>query len=152
MAQEILAPDSRGSCRLHWSKSALSHRCSLKMDRGLPYRGHKLNHFNRKIEVLFCHARPSKSSLSVTMAHASPVCSLLNLLGRMVLSTNWSAPTIKLQKARLNAHLKLLKVDWEGFQVEHWKQSFQGFLLSYRTTPHTTTGVTPVELLMKRKL
>ena len=29
-------------------------------------------------------------SLSVTMAHASPVWSLLNLLGRMVLSTNWS--------------------------------------------------------------
>ena len=26
------------------------------------------------------------------------------------------------------------------------------FLLKYRTTPHTTTGVTPVELLIKRKL
>lgn len=26
------------------------------------------------------------------------------------------------------------------------------FLLKYRTTPHTTTGVTPAELLMKRKL
>ena len=26
------------------------------------------------------------------------------------------------------------------------------FLLSYRITPHTTTGVTPAELLMKRKL
>ena len=26
------------------------------------------------------------------------------------------------------------------------------FLLKYRTTPHTTTGVTPTELLMKRKL
>ena len=26
------------------------------------------------------------------------------------------------------------------------------FLLKYRTTPNTSTGVTPVELLMKRKL
>lgn len=28
----------------------------------------------------------------------------------------------------------------------------QRFLLNYRTTPHTTTGVTPAELLMNRKL
>ena len=26
------------------------------------------------------------------------------------------------------------------------------FLFSYRTTPHTTTGVSPAELLMNRKL
>ena len=63
-------------------------------------------------------------SLSVTMAHASPVWSLLNLLGKTVLNTNWSAPVIKPQMAKLKVQLKLLKVDWEGCQVEHWKQSF----------------------------
>ena len=64
--------------------------------------------------------------LSVIMTHALPVWSLLNLLGRMVLSTNWSAPTIKPQMVRLKVQLKLLKVDWEGCLVEHWKQSFHG--------------------------
>ena len=65
-------------------------------------------------------------SLSATMAHASLVWSLLNLLGRMILSTNWSAPNIKPQMARLKVQLKLLKLDWDGCQVEHWKQSFHG--------------------------
>ena len=65
-------------------------------------------------------------SLSLTMNHASPVWSLLNLLERMVLNTNWSALTIKPQMARLKVQLKFLKVDWEGCQVEHWKQSFHG--------------------------
>ena len=59
------------------------------------------------------------------MAHASPVWSLLNLLGRMVLSRNLSALTIKFQTARLKVQLKLFKVNWEGCQVENWNQSFQ---------------------------
>ena len=31
-----------------------------------------------------------------------------------------------------------------------WKQELNGFLLQYRTTPHTTTGVPPAELLFNR--
>ena len=31
-------------------------------------------------------------------------------------------------------------------------QKITSFLLSYRTTPHTTTGCTPAELLMNRRL
>ena len=32
------------------------------------------------------------------------------------------------------------------------KQKLARFLFSYRTTPHSTTGVSPAELLMNRKL
>ena len=33
-----------------------------------------------------------------------------------------------------------------------WKEELQKFLFQYRTTPHTVTGVSPVEMLMGRKL
>lgn len=33
---------------------------------------------------------------------------------------------------------------------KNWKNSMYQFLLSYRTTPHATTGVAPAELLFKR--
>ena len=66
------------------------------------------------IEKLRCCFTPHglPNLLIVTMTHASPVWSLLNLLGRMVLSTNWSTPTIKPQMTRLKVELKLLKVDY----------------------------------------
>ena len=76
------------------------------------------------------------------------VWSLLNLLGRVVLSTNCSAPTIKLRMARLKVQLELLKVDWEGCLVEHWKQIFHG--------SYSPTGQHPIPQLkshlMKSKL
>ena len=31
-----------------------------------------------------------------------------------------------------------------------WQQELNGFLLQYRTTPHSTTGVPPAELLFNR--
>ena len=115
MAQETLLLDPHVLCQLLRQKSAHSHWCSLKMDRGLLYRGHKLNHHISKIKMLFCHTQPSKSC-----QWQWPML----LRGRMVLSPNSSAPTIKPQMARLKVQLKYLKVDWEGCQVEHWKQSF----------------------------
>lgn len=33
-----------------------------------------------------------------------------------------------------------------------WKQAFKNFLFQYRTTPHTTTGMSPAKLLMSRTL
>ena len=33
-----------------------------------------------------------------------------------------------------------------------WKEELQKFLFQYRTTPHTVTGVSPVEMLIGRKL
>jgi len=33
-----------------------------------------------------------------------------------------------------------------------WQQEFQRYLLAYRSTPHTTTGVSPAELIYGRKI
>jgi hypothetical protein len=37
-------------------------------------------------------------------------------------------------------------------QQKDWKMELKNFLLQYRTTPHTTTGISPAEMLMGRKL
>ena len=52
---------------------------------------------------------------------------------------NFNKPLTKLLQA---AHL-------EG---KNWKQELQRFLLSYRTTPHSTTKIAPCELLYNRKI
>ena len=33
-----------------------------------------------------------------------------------------------------------------------WQKEMQKFLLGYRSTPHSTTGVSPVKLLFGRKI
>ena len=35
---------------------------------------------------------------------------------------------------------------------QDWRKELRTFLLSYRSTPHPTTGVSPAELLFKRKI
>lgn len=40
----------------------------------------------------------------------------------------------------------------DGKQNRSITHRLAAFLLRYRTTPHTTTGVTPAELMMKRCL
>ena len=47
---------------------------------------------------------------------------------------------------------KIVKSGLRRMSVGTLETKLSRFLLSYRTTPHTTTGVTPAELLMKRKL
>lgn len=50
---------------------------------------------------------------------------------------------------------RAVRIFKEGFEkMEHGsvETKLSRFLLSYRTTPHTTTGVPPAQLLMKRKL
>ena len=37
-------------------------------------------------------------------------------------------------------------------EKQNWKEDLQTYLLMYRSTPHSTTGVSPAELLVKRKL
>ena len=37
-------------------------------------------------------------------------------------------------------------------QGQDWRKELRTFLLSYRSTPHPTTGVSPAELLFKRKI
>ena len=32
-----------------------------------------------------------------------------------------------------------------------WKKEVQTYLIAYRTTPHTTAGVSPAELLFRRR-
>ena len=46
----------------------------------------------------------------------------------------------------------LKKHSLEAYSGLNTKQKLNSFLLSYRTTPHSTTGVTPSELFMKRQL
>ena len=46
----------------------------------------------------------------------------------------------------------LVKQVLEGNRARSLKHSLADFLLRYRTTPHSTTGISPAELLMKRRL
>ena len=44
------------------------------------------------------------------------------------------------------------KYRWKGSQVSDLDSTLSRFMLSYHTTPHSTTGVFPAELLFNRKL
>ena len=48
--------------------------------------------------------------------------------------------------------VRIFKEGFEKMEGGSVKTKLSRFLLSYRTTPHSTTGVPPAELLMKRKL
>ncbi|XP_064475523.1 uncharacterized protein K02A2.6-like [Ornithodoros turicata] len=45
-----------------------------------------------------------------------------------------------------------LKRTAAGIQGRSWKEEVQEYLLNYRATPHTTTGIPPSELLFGRKI
>ncbi|XP_060077908.1 uncharacterized protein K02A2.6-like [Ylistrum balloti] len=46
----------------------------------------------------------------------------------------------------------LKRVRIAQIEKKNWKEEIENYLMSYRTTPHTVTGVSPAELLFKRKL
>lgn len=46
--------------------------------------------------------------------------------------------------------LKRIKI--AQIEKRNWKEELGSFLIMYRTTPHSTTGVSPAELLFRRKL
>ena len=46
--------------------------------------------------------------------------------------------------------LKIIRI--ASLEGTNWKKALENFLLQYRTMPHTTTGLSPAELLMGRKL
>ena len=46
----------------------------------------------------------------------------------------------------------LVKQVLEGKKGISMKHSLANFLFRYRTTPHSTTGATPAELMVKRRL
>ena len=48
--------------------------------------------------------------------------------------------------------VRIFKEGYEKMEEGSVQTKLSRFLLSYRTTPHSTTGVPPAELLMKRKL
>ena len=48
--------------------------------------------------------------------------------------------------------VRIFKEGYEKMEEGSIQTKLSRFLLSYRTTPHSTTGVPPAELLMKRKL
>ena len=89
-----------------------------------------------------------KMSLSVTMAHTSPVWGLLNLLGRMVLSTNWSAPNHQASYGQAGSSVKI-KSGLKRMSDRTLETKLSRFLLSYKTALYTTTEITPAELLKK---
>ena len=43
-------------------------------------------------------------------------------------------------------------MSWESNTRRQWQQELQKYLLAYRSTPHTMTGVSPAELLYGRKM
>ena len=149
LAQGCLALDPCGLCWLQWQKSAQSHQCLLKIDRGLPYRDHKLNHHNWKIKVLFCHARPSKSPCQWQwpMLYQFAEFTRKNDIKYKLVSPNYQASNGQVESA-----VKIVKSGLRRMSVGTLETKLSWFLLSYRITPHITTAVTPAELLMKRKL
>ena len=46
--------------------------------------------------------------------------------------------------------LKVIRI--ANLEGTDWKRALENFLFQYRTTPHATTGMSPAELLMERKL
>lgn len=46
--------------------------------------------------------------------------------------------------------LKIVRI--ARLEGKDWRKALENFLLQYRVTPHTVTGVSPAELLMRRKL
>lgn len=46
----------------------------------------------------------------------------------------------------------LKRVRIAQIEKKNWREEIDNYLMSYRTTPHTVTGVSPAELLFKRKL
>ena len=48
--------------------------------------------------------------------------------------------------------VRIFKEGYEKMEDGSVQTKLSRFLLSYRTTPHSTTGVPPAELLMKRRL
>ena len=46
--------------------------------------------------------------------------------------------------------LKRLKIS--QIEKKDWKEELSEYLIMYRTTPHSTTGISPAELLFKRKI
>ena len=58
-------------------------------------------------------------------------------------------PQVNREVKRQN-HSLLIKI--AQIEKRNWKEELGSFLIMYRTTPHSTTGVSPTELLFRRKL
>ena len=56
--------------------------------------------------------------------------------------------------AETERFMRTVKKSIKAARIEQkpWKQELQKFLRSYRSTPHTTTGETPFEMLMRREM
>jgi hypothetical protein len=62
----------------------------------------------------------------------------------------FSAPYHPASNGEAERAVRTFKHGLRSFEAGNWKTDVQRFLLSYRTTPHATTGCTPSELLMGR--
>ena len=141
MAQGTLALDQRGLCQLQWQKSAHSHWCSLKMDRGV-------TNSTTTIEKLRC-CFPMHCLPNLFVSDNGPCFTNLEF-AEFTRKNDIKHKLVSHQMARLKVQLNLLSGLRRMLGTLETKLSW--FLLSYRTTPYTTTGITPAELLMKRKL
>ncbi len=59
-------------------------------------------------------------------------------------------PQAKSEVERQNSLLKAMRVAHS--ERRDWRKEMQKFLLGYRSTPHTTTGVSPAKLLFGREI
>ena len=67
-------------------------------------------------------------------------------------STVWSLLNVQASNGQVKSAVEIVKSGLGRMSGGTLETKLSQFLLSYRTTPDTTTGVTPAELLMKRKL
>ena len=150
MSLGTLAPDPRGLCRLQRQKSAHSHQCSLKMNRGQAYRGHKLKHHKWKIKCFATHGFPNP-----LVCNNGPCFTSLEFAKFTRKNGNEHKLVSPYNQALLNGQaesgVKIVKSGPRWISGGTLEIKLSRFLLFYRTTSYTTTRVIP-ELLMKRKL
>ena len=69
----------------------------------------------------------------------------------MVLSTNWSVPWHQASNGQAESSVRIVKSGLRRMSGGTLETKLSWFLFSYRTIPHTTNGVIPAELQVKRK-
>ena len=138
-------------CRLQLQKFAHSKRCSLKIDRGLLYRGHKSTTTIEKLRCCFAtHGLPN-----LLVSDNGPCFTsfkLTEFTKKKGIKLKLVSPYHQTSNGQAESALKIVKSGLRRISGRTLETKLSRFLLSNRTTPQTTSGVSPVELLMKRNL
>ena len=106
---------------------------------------------NRELEIFAVHGNPeSLKTDNGSQFTSTEFASFLkeNDIYHLTSTPFW--PQANGEVERQNRSL-LKAIKMAQVEKKDWKREMLKFLLAYRSTPHSTTGVTPAELLFRRK-